>query len=353
MRFIARLRLVPRALFITAFVGIAAVASTQANAYTNLYVFGDSLSDSGNVFTQTSPGGGFPLPTPIPGPDYFQGRFSNGYNYADVLSQKLRGTPAVSFSQGGNNFAFGGATTGFENAVLSGPGIPPTGLRAQLAMYETKHGTVADPNALYLVYGGSNDMISALAQAAIDPLNGQTIVENAITTAATNLGVIFQTLAAEGAQHFLVPNLPDLGKTPRALSLGAGASSFATQASVGFNQALSQVLAGLTLAGLDVRPVDVFGTLNAAIADPGAFGFDPALTGTACFTGTPFSPGVACAAADQSKYIFWDDIHPTGAAHAFLGEAAFAAAVPEAQAWALMIAGLALLGFVVRAKRSV
>lgn len=56
-----------------------------AGPFTGLVVFGDSLSDVGNVQQRTTQL--VPLVQPIPGPSYFNGRFSNGPNYADVLSQ--------------------------------------------------------------------------------------------------------------------------------------------------------------------------------------------------------------------------------------------------------------------------
>ncbi len=56
------------------------LASSAASAYSDIFVFGDSLSDSGNVFAAT---GGFP---PAP---YYDGRFSNGPTYAEDLAGML------------------------------------------------------------------------------------------------------------------------------------------------------------------------------------------------------------------------------------------------------------------------
>ena len=68
-------------------------------------VFGDSLSDSGNVFVATEA----VLAEAIPvSPPYFQGRFSNGPVWVDILAEKL-GLQLRPFLQGGTNFAFGGA----------------------------------------------------------------------------------------------------------------------------------------------------------------------------------------------------------------------------------------------------
>jgi outer membrane lipase/esterase len=52
---------------------LLSVATAQNRTFTNQYSFGDSLSDSGNLFAATSA-----LGAGTPGAPYFQGRFSNG-----------------------------------------------------------------------------------------------------------------------------------------------------------------------------------------------------------------------------------------------------------------------------------
>src|SRR3954464_8627037 len=80
--------------------GIAAFAEP----FSNLVVFGDSLSDIGNIAQA-------PLIN-TPGPYYWNGRFSNGPVYAESLTTGL-GLPALkrSTSSGGNDYAYGGAKT--------------------------------------------------------------------------------------------------------------------------------------------------------------------------------------------------------------------------------------------------
>ena len=70
------------------------------------------------------------------------------------------------------------------------------------------------------------------------------------------------------------------------------------------------------------------------------------------------APEVASACLDVSAcasnpaiwptYMFWDELHPTTQAHALIG-AAMAAAVPEPEAWALMLMGLGLVAWRLRA----
>ncbi len=79
------------------------LASSQAFAYSALYVFGDSLSDTGNVYN--SLGGAYPPPP------YFNGRFSNGPVWVETFAANL-GLTANAATGGGTNWAFGGAVTG-------------------------------------------------------------------------------------------------------------------------------------------------------------------------------------------------------------------------------------------------
>ncbi|MFM7439113.1 MAG: SGNH/GDSL hydrolase family protein, partial [Snowella sp.] len=99
-----------------------------AAAFSNIYAFGDSLSDDGNVFAAT---GGFP-----PSPPYFQGHFSNGNVWVQNLAESL----GVGLVDG----AFGGATTGEEN-TLNGTfsGLP--GLKQQINNFVTLQLPAADP----------------------------------------------------------------------------------------------------------------------------------------------------------------------------------------------------------------
>jgi outer membrane lipase/esterase len=313
----------------------AAVACTALPAhaqspYSRLYVFGDSLTDSGNALFVTTHV--VPFVPEIPAPPYFQGRFSNGYNFADDLNLKLFGKPLSPSFQGGTDFAVGGATTGTANNAAP----IPTGMRVQTDTFLKTLGTrSADPNALYLVYGGANDIF-----AAVDDVRNRrgdpTLIRTAtVNDAMGNLHEIIGELADRGAKHFLVPNLPDMGRIPSLVD--SPESSFASQASANFNASLSALLGGLH--GLDVHTMDVHTAFNDALA--GKLGF--ADTTTPCYDGGIQGgiPPVPC--ANPNAHVFWDDIHPSARTHVLLGDLAFAAAVPEPGAWLAMLLGLVLL----------
>src|SRR4051812_20789394 len=84
-----------------------------AGPFLNLVVFGDSLSDVGNVQNNFF--------VDIPGPYYWNGRFSNGPVYAETLATGL-GLPALNRSTAsGTDYAYGGAKTtgtGFPDSLV-------------------------------------------------------------------------------------------------------------------------------------------------------------------------------------------------------------------------------------------
>src|SRR3954470_16072550 len=109
---------------------VAAVLATtssfgQAPAFTRVVVFGDSLSDTGNVRARTSAKSSGVIDYPSHTFNYDNGRFTNdtetdpaSHTYLGVwheqLARSFLGLPAASNSLGGSaglNYAFGGATT--------------------------------------------------------------------------------------------------------------------------------------------------------------------------------------------------------------------------------------------------
>ena len=128
---------------------VALIVSTQSSGQINeLYVFGDSLSDMGNVFRAT--GGLYPSNSP-----YFQGRYSNGQVWVEYLGNRLE-LSATRI----NNFAYGGATTGSSSNSL----VP--GLLTQVQSFNQSHQRT-NPNALYVLWAGANDYLQGAGSATI------------------------------------------------------------------------------------------------------------------------------------------------------------------------------------------
>ncbi len=99
------------------YIFVVAVHVSQAQPINALIVFGDSLSDSGNLYTYT--GTAFP-----PSPPYDPGHFSNGRVWAEVLADALFLGGLTPSLLGGTNYSWGGAETGFG---LSSQGTPNLG----------------------------------------------------------------------------------------------------------------------------------------------------------------------------------------------------------------------------------
>jgi phospholipase/lecithinase/hemolysin len=302
-----------------------------AATFSKLYVFGDSLSDTGNVFNATKFVNSFIDPTiPIdPPPAYFDGRYSNGPIWVDYVADALNLTVTPStelavpfpvtitptgelginfFFNGATttqsvNFAFGGAKAGLDN--IGDPRLPGVlrevqGFTDDLTLAQQS----ADPNALYIVWAaGSNDYNSGSVPSQV--------VSN-ISTAVTSL---FNA----GARNILVPNAPDLGKTARARTLSEQQAIALTNLSNTHNLLLEDTLSNLSqsLTDINLISLDVNSLFNDAIENPGKFGLTNVTQ--ACLSISE------CVNADQNvqnQYLFWDGIHPTTSAHQQL--AAFA-----------------------------
>jgi outer membrane lipase/esterase len=293
-----------------ALVGCAVAALPAAAGFSNAYYFGDSLSDTGNVFALT---GGTTPPAP-----YFNGRFSDGPVWVEVLAAGI-GLPvsATASLQGGNNYAFGGART-------TGGSIPS--LLVQVGVFVG--GVPAlDPNALYVVVAGGNDMRDAR-------LAGAATIPGAATAAANNIQTALSQLAGKGARSVLVANLPDLGATPEAVALGLVAVS--TQATDAFNALMPGVVGYGASLGLQMSFLDLAGlsgaVRNDALLNGGAvYGITNVSTPCGAFSG---SIGISC-----SMSLFSDTLHPSARAHALIGAAAVAA-VPEPSVVLMLLAGL-------------
>jgi len=311
------------------------IAWAQAPTFTQTVVFGDSLSDDGNVrhvmeddYFVSYPGGDY---------NYSDGRFTNSSDtdpssatYAGTWHEQLArdflslAAPTNSLD-GGADWAFGGATsadgtsdvTVVDNLFPWGGGdfaITVDNLGKQVGDYLASN--TPDPGALYILWGGSNDLFNDDSS------------DNVSAAAANMAGLVLQ-LAEAGARSFLVANVAPIGLVPHykddattATSLNLAAGQFRSE----FETDLDATNATLAGEGITITlyRLDTFGLYYRMATNPGDYGF------------TNIFDSAQGEDVNPDEYLFWDDIHPTTAGHYQLAAEANAllsgTALPAAQA---------------------
>lgn len=285
----------PRSLWLCAL--LLSTPCASAGPYSDLIVFGDSLSDVGNVLSNPF----IDVLLPI---DDFENRFSNGPVYSERLSEGLGLGPLVRSEDGGDNFANGGAETNGPNSFFAGSTFIDS-LIEQVDTYSTRIGpNTPDPTTLFVLFIGANDFLLANQT---DPTIPAGVVSDQ-----------FNRLVNAGARQFLGINLPLLGLTPD--RFGDEALSNRTRS---YNSALAGVYDAVELEnpGVTIHRLDVEALLSDLLAEPAPLGFTNVTTPGQDQPGDSFdrAPGFA----------FWDGVHPTRELHALLGEAAIRTVLPE------------------------
>lgn len=271
--------------------GVASAASAQT--YNRLIVFGDSLSDNGNLYAIAG------SPT---SPPYYQGRFSNGPVFTELLGFTLsRYTPGMSMT-GNINFAYGGART---DASAS-----PPGMLVQRTLYT---GTF-NSGDLVSILGGANDLFQAFPGAA-GSSNPTGAMLTTATSAANNINTLVNNVATAGAGTILVSNLPRLGVTPQFRATGANGMALADYAGQQFNSLLlaRMMTSAAAHPNTNIIYMDLYKGGEAIAANPGAFGLTNVTD--SCLVG-------ATVCATPNTYLFWDGVHPTAAGHRLLASLA-------------------------------
>lgn len=293
---------------------ISWIRSASAEPFSDIFVFGDSFSDTGNIYAATS--GLIP-----PDPPYFQGRFSNGPLWAERLAERLGLTlvpngvdPQVVL---GNNFAVAGALAA-EDVPVGLLGTIPS-VVSQVNFFATALGDVPS-DALYVIFGGHADLrIAADPEENLTPMAQRQIVLEAVLAVETTV----TRLASAGAMTFLVPNSVDLGRTPDARIIKQNAAEV-TEITRSYNEALVPVLIDLENSlGVQIIQPDLYAfgeeIIDDALQNDGAmYGITnidlPILEGVAGSPGTP-----------PETSLFFDELHVSAVAHRILGDFVFSA----------------------------
>ena len=302
---------------IAAALAFSLYAPTSHANYSQVIIFGDSLSDTGrlkDLVTQKNSAIGNALqPSFTTNPDpVWSSLFAQSYGKT--------ANPNTPDNPTGTNYTVGGSQSARTATWADASGavsvnIPTT--NDQIKHYLTNTNGQTDPNALYAVWIGANDLFYAIEHA------NPSQVANAVRATATDI----ETLNQAGAKVILVPNIPDLSLTPLVqnhpvLSAQKGQVQLLTQM---YNSGVFNALNGTTA---NVVPANTFALLQEAVANKEAFGFENA-NGVACHNKpniNPTSSSLACdenslmAGATGENYMFADLIHPSGRTHRILAQ---------------------------------
>lgn len=289
-------------------------APTPDPTFSQIIIFGDSLSDTGNVRDRTDSKTAGAVQFPSGTFNYSDGRWTNSSDtdpgsgtYVGVWHEQLARTflnisAATHSLSGGSNYAFGGATTNdgtHEETVVTSDvfgdvTITIDDMGKQMDDYLAAH--PIDPNALYVIWGGGNDLFNDDSAANV-------------TATAARVTALMERLAHAGAQYIMVPNIPPLGLIPKYMgapviqrSLSAAAADYRQQLSANLTASRSDLASqGITPT---VYPVDAWTNTIRVIAYPERYGF------------LDISNSVRDNSdANPDEFLFWDEKHPTTAGH--------------------------------------
>lgn len=314
-------------------------------AYTGAFIFGDSLVDSGNALKLANFYGSLPftdLPegAPYASLGYFQGRFSNGYTFADLISNKTIGLvskpifpyrfedpvfgipidPFAGDPSGNNlNFAYGGAQ------IIQGDEVVPN-LNGQTDAFRDAVDGHADPNALYMVTIGGNDVRS------LAPADNATVAQAdayaELDYAASTMLYELNELLGLGVHNLLITGVPNVGLIP-AYDLNnndvlgpieSARSAAATDYSAYLDNLIrTEVVPALQAAGANVTYVPIMGPAytdsNGRVIQAGLDAVLPEITALHGLTPAQLTSNLL----QYQNLVFFDQVHPTAQVHALIG----------------------------------
>lgn len=295
------------------FLCLTPLSSMAATPINKFVVFGDSLSDSGNLYEYMK----HQLPL---SPPYYQGRFTNGPVWIEhLVASYYPKDPSAHVL----NYAFGGSgVAGKEDDEDDFNDGAMLTLDSQVDSYFLAHNDKANDSSLYVVWMGSNNYL-----ALPDDIDGE--VQFVIAGIRRNL----ERLYLKGAKHIMVVGLPDLGRIPMALEFEA--TEELGKLAHDHNTILEADVQKLRAKHPEVEwiffPVnDMF---LEALDYPERYGFTDT-TGT-CYETLAYTSSSQSILNMASRikprprqtdvcdgYLFFDPVHPSGRGHRYIGSEA-------------------------------
>ncbi len=315
---------------------VAFSLQVQATQYSRMFVFGDSLSDVGNVATTEKYNN--------------EGRWTNALVWNEYLAQKLNiAAPKKSTNYqigetpdaGNTNFAYGGAMASFGSTSVVGIANIHQQINERKSLTTgapknvgfDRYGENFKADDLVLIWGGANNLFFSANTNFLD--NYDVEGERAANAMISNI----EDLIAHGAQTIVALNLPDIGLTPCYFNTEGQAN--ATLFSTTFNQNFDAGISELSQKYIDVNiiEIDAFSIFNDIVKTPEKYGIDNA-TGQWIEARDTWQGD----SSDMPTYLFYDDVHPAEAGHKIIADAVYNAvtAIPEPAEWAAILGVIAL-----------
>ncbi|MFV2061802.1 MAG: SGNH/GDSL hydrolase family protein [Gammaproteobacteria bacterium] len=273
-------------------------------AYSNIFIFGDSLSDTGNIAS---------IQGDLPTPPFFNNRVSNGLVAIDYVAASLNlNATASGYLIGpavGGNYAVAGARAA---------GVRAIDLPAQIGAFMANHNGIAPVDALYVVFIGGNDVFDA------SKISDVAMANLSIDNGVISEGQQIQALINAGAEYLFVVNVVDISVTPLTTLAAAATQNpmlvkHTKKLTNRYNKKLKKTLKALNHANkIELVRFDLHEAFKNLLNDAKDAGFTN--TTDACFSSITLSFNEGCNfGANFDQYIFFDEIHPSARTHKIIG----------------------------------
>lgn len=320
-----------------------ATLTAQARTFHDIIVFGDSLSDNGNLYSAS-------LHVVPKSPPYYQGHFTNGEVWVEKLAEEFSGGTKIL-----NDYAVGGASAVLHliHSKL------PYSIGAEIDEFELTHYFSDKSQYLFILWVGGNDYL-------VDPDDHAQTAQSVVDS----IGEKIESLIHSGGRLFLIPNLPDIALTPEANieNMQADMHDYSERHNALLQDKLNTLREKYADKGVKIISFDVYGLYQEMMQNPNDFGLTDIIN--PCYSGSIFlhdamtstitpitdllpnmsedereamlaNPSLratllATAAYENQKIsftlannnscagkLFWDDVHPTTRVHALIAKAAY------------------------------
>ncbi|KAK8564951.1 hypothetical protein V6N13_020079 [Hibiscus sabdariffa] len=323
---------------------LMAISIPSVEAARAFFVFGDSLVDNGNnnylatTARADSPPYGIDTPSRRP-----TGRFSNGKNIPDFISDALGSEPTLPYLSPqlqGNRLLVGANFASAGIGILNDTGIQFINIirmYRQLEYFQEYQSRLADlvgtdeaqrivSEALVLITVGGNDFVNNYYVVPISARSRQFSLPDYVKYLISEYRKILMRLYELGARKVLVTGTGPMGCVPAELAMRStnGQCAAELQRAAGlYNPQLVQMIKGLNSElGTNVFiAANTQKQTNDFISNPGAYGFTTSKI--ACCGQGPYNGLGLCTVAsnlcpNRDVYAFWDPFHPSERANGII-----------------------------------